>query len=358
MNATTAPGTKITNKDRFEKSILDQTKDYPAPEALLTFYQNQTAYPFLTLKSISLWHGKAKSKKTTALAIVVAAYISKLSNLNPIRFEQRIPGKVLFFDTEQGQSYAARTMKLILSLAYKATSDQLIYCDLREFTPDERVGIISAAMTSTLGVKLVIIDGIVDLMNDFMDAAQGHTTVLNLLRLSSEFNVHIAGILHQNKGDNNARAHVGSIMTQKSELEISVESDTRDRTVSVVKCERSRGMAFEDFYIRWERDNLPQILQNGEMAQSGPKTKIKPHELKEYEIQPLLNEMFKSGPSQRHSDLLTNTILGVSKLYESIGQNSAREFIQHFLNEGFIKTTGTPGTKTCFYSIRNEAAPF
>lgn len=245
----------------FQQSILDQSKEYPSPVAVINLFQRDEYLPFLTLKSFSLWQGKQKSKKTTVLAIAIAAFISQYISDEGTHFAGALDGIVLFFDTEQGESYAARTMKLILKLAGLQTSSRLIYCDLREFSPTERIKIIEAAIDNTPNVRLVVVDGLVDLLNDFMDASEGHLTITEMLKLSSKYNIHVAGVLHQNKNDKNARAHIGSIASQKCELEVSTEVDTKDRAQSIVSCMNSRGMPFEPFAIRWDKGSLPCINQ-------------------------------------------------------------------------------------------------
>ena len=253
---------KESYHDKFLKSILDQQKDYPLPEPVINLKIFTESIVFMTLKSFSLWQGKQKSKKTVALAMVVAAFISKINSLDAIQFVGVEKGVALFFDTEQGESYAARTMKLILKMSGVTSSPNLIYCDLRELSPEERKKIIEAGIQSTANVKLVIIDGVVDLLNDFMDAGEGHITVTDLLKLSSTYNIHIAGTLHQNKNDKNARAHVGTIASQKCELEISTDVDPEDRAQSIVSCVNSRGLPFESFAIRWDKGSLPCISQD------------------------------------------------------------------------------------------------
>lgn len=275
----------------FLQSVLDQLKEYPSPVAVINLYQSGELLPFLTLKSFSLWQGKQKSKKTTVLAIAIAAFINQHNTNESTRFAGAMDGVVLFFDTEQGESYAARTMKLILKIAGLQTSPKLIYSDLREFSPTQRVKIIEAAIENTPNVKLVVVDGIVDLLNDFMDAGEGHLTITAMLKLCSKYNIHVAGVLHQNKNDKNARAHVGSIASQKCETEISTEVDTKDRAQSIVSCINSRGMPFEPFAIRWNKGSLPCINQDwNELKESnakGNKNFVKAKEVSENIFTPL-----------------------------------------------------------------------
>src|SRR5690606_32794869 len=124
--------------------------------------------------------------------------------------------------------------------------------DLREHSPSQRLEIIKAGIEVTPNVKWVVIDGIVDIMNDFMSAEEGHFVVTDLLKLCSQYDIHVTGVLHQNKGaqSKDARAHVGSISSQKCEIEIMVEKNQDDHSISIVSAKESRGLPFEDFAIR------------------------------------------------------------------------------------------------------------
>ncbi|MFC4213470.1 hypothetical protein ACFOWA_19915 [Pedobacter lithocola] len=269
--AAEAPEQEFDALAAFGKSILDQKRDYPLPQPLMHFVQNGKIFPHRTKKSFSLQQGKQKSKKTTELAMEVAAYINNypVNEGETIYFECVEPGVVLFFDNEQGESYAARTMKLILALANLKESDRLIYCDLREFRPKERKKVIAAGVKSTPNVKWVIVDGIVDVMDDFMSAEEGHLVITDLLKLSSQHDIHVTGVLHQNKGaSKEARAHVGSIAGQKCEMEIMVERDTENKNLSVVSAKETRGLPFEDFAIIWEEGALPRIVQDWSASNS------------------------------------------------------------------------------------------
>lgn len=337
--------------DLFIKSILDQDKYYPPPTPLIYLVQNNERYPLRTKKSFSLQQGKQKSKKTTELAIEVAAYISSVPSDDAIRFESAEPGTVLFFDNEQGECYGARTMKLILELAGLKTSQFLKYCDLRIHSPSDRFEIIKAGIAETLNVKWVIIDGIVDVMNDFMSAEEGQIVISDLLRLSSIFDIHVTGVLHQNKGAaKDARAHVGSISSQKCEIEIMVERDSEDRAQSIVSCKESRGLPFNDFAIRWDTGELPKIVQNwspsAKPAERKPKILLCTEIAKETHVQ-ILEKAYATQSEKKYSELVSSLQNQINSWYScSISDAKVRTYAQYYLDEGLLVKVGkTPHTK-------------
>jgi hypothetical protein len=327
--------------DKFRKSIMDQQRDYPLPVPVISIVQNDETIPFLTLKSFSLWQGKQKSKKTTVLALAVAAFIRETAFVpGSVGFSTNMGGTVLFFDNEQGESYAARTMKLILKLAGVDNSPRLVYCDLREFPPGERKKVIAAGIECTPDVKLVVIDGLVDLLDDFMDAGEGHLTTTEILKLCSIHNIHIAGVLHQNKNDKNARAHIGTISSQKCEIEVSTEVDNEDRSQSIVSCVNSRGVPFDPFAIRWDKGSLPCIVQEWNASKaSAAKSNRKFEAAKD-----IVQSVFKPLSALSRTDA-EKGIMKAAKVSES----TASRYVNNFLEWGLIDK-GSDGN----YRINNK----
>lgn len=327
---------------KFRDSILDQQKDYPLPIPVINLHQNGETIPFLTLKSFSLWQGKQKSKKTVTLAVMVAAYISHIIEISGTYFSCGEAGRVIWFDNEQGESYAARTMKLILKIACISESENLIYCDLREFQPNERMKIIQAGIEGTPNVRLVIVDGLVDLLNDFMDASEGHLTTTEILKLCSLYNVHVAGVLHQNKNDKNARAHVGTISSQKCEMEIQTEVDANDKSQSIVSCINSRGLPFEPLAIRWDKGSLPCIVQEwSELKASDVKANKNYENAKE-----ITKAVFKPLAAISHSEAISR-IMNITLKSES----TAKRLLNDLQGWELIKK-GVDGN----YRINNEGS--
>lgn len=312
----------------FKQSILDQEKEYPLPVPVISINQNDNAIPFLTLKSFSLWQGKQKSKKTTALALAVASFIKYQHHPADGLFKGMTEGSVLFFDNEQGESYAARTMQLILKLADVKSSPKLIYCDLREFSPADRIKIIRAGVENTPDTKLVVIDGLVDLLTDFMDAGEGHATTTEILRLCSQYDIHVAGVLHQNKNDKNARAHIGTIASQKCEVEISTEVDPDDRNQSFVVCVNSRGLPFEQFAIRWDKGSLPCINEEWKATSSSEVKNVKNYN----HAKEMVEAIFTRTKSLTHTEAIKEIMNATMK-----SESAAKRYLKDYLGWEFVE---------------------
>lgn len=220
--------------------ILDYTKDVKAPETVLQIGEK----PTFTRGNISCISGKAKSRKSFLIALFAGDLIKESC-------------KVLLIDTEQGTYHITKSAQRILQLADISLfekSNNLIVLTLREKDTNARRELTEQAI-KYYTPDIVFIDGIRDLIYSINDEHEA-TEIINLLmRLSSEQNIHICSVLHENKGDNNTRGHIGTELMNKSETIISV---TKDGDLSKVEPKYCRNIDFETFYFRINENSLPE----------------------------------------------------------------------------------------------------
>jgi hypothetical protein len=220
--------------------ILDYTKDVKAPETVLQIGEK----PTFTRGNISCISGKAKSRKSFLIALLAGDLIKESC-------------KVLLIDTEQGTYHITKSAQRILQLADISLfekSNNLIVLTLREKGTNARRELTEQAI-KYYTPDIVFIDGIRDLIYSINDEHEA-TEIINLLmRLSSEQNIHICSVLHENKGDNNTRGHIGTELMNKSETIISV---TKDGDLSKVEPKYCRNIDFETFYFRINENSLPE----------------------------------------------------------------------------------------------------
>lgn len=212
-----------------------------------------------TLGNFSAIIGKAKSKKTFLLSAISASIISK--KLMWDKFQGGLePEKemVLYFDTEQGDWDSWNVVRRIVLMAGK--SDKFRAYNLRRFTPKERCEIIGFALEMYGNESgFVVIDGIADLATAINDEEEATRVVSLLMKWSKDYQCHIATVIHQNKADNYATGHLGSSITKKCEIIISVTKDEQNYNESTVKCEMSRGVDFKPFTLRINSEGIPEI---------------------------------------------------------------------------------------------------
>ena len=148
--------------------------------------------------------------------------------------------------------------------------EDLEFLVLRKYTPEERIAIVREAIYRTENVGLVIIDGIRDMVYDINSSGESTRIISLLMTWTGERNIHIHTILHQNKGDENARGHIGTELSNKAETVLQVEKDSKNPDISTVKTAHIRAVDFEPFAFRINEEALPELLDGYQFKEKEP----------------------------------------------------------------------------------------
>lgn len=251
------------NKDdvarKWHESRISMTEEYDTGVVVIKV----DGIPIGTFGNFSTSIGKAKSKKTFNVSTMTAA---ALSGEKVLAYEVNLPdgkNKILYVDTEQSKAHCKKTLARILALANLpegSDNDRLEFLSLRKYTPKERIEIIECALATTEGIGLVIIDGVRDLLFDINAPLEATQITSILMRLTDEYQINIHTILHQNKGDENARDHIGTDINNKAETVIQVEKDKSDENISKVSAVLTRAQTFATFAFRINDHILPELV--------------------------------------------------------------------------------------------------
>lgn len=245
----------------WKDSLLSLTSNYEeAPEVLKI---GDTVIG--TLGNFSASIGKAKSKKTFNVSAIVAAALSGKEMLRYRADFAQDKENILYIDTEQSPYHCIKVMKRIYALAGLSTDqdcERLQFLTLRKFNPEERIAIVETAIYQTERLGLVVIDGIRDLVYDINSPSESTRIISKLMQWTDERQIHLHTILHQNKGDENARGHIGTELNNKAETVIQVEVSKDDKNISMVDAVHIRAMDFSPFAFRINDDALPELVEN------------------------------------------------------------------------------------------------
>ena len=199
--------------------------------------------------NISAVVGEAKSKKTFLCTAMVG---SLLDNKQRQQFGiQPNRCKVLWVDTEQSPAHIQKLLfriNILGGLPHNTPDPTIYMAALREATPSDRMNIVINGITAH-NPKLVVIDGISDLMNNTNCLEESEALVAKLLALSSIHNCHIMCVLHTNPNSDKARGHLGSTLMRKAESVIYVY---KTGEISMVKPQYCRNEPFEPFAFKIE----------------------------------------------------------------------------------------------------------
>ena len=218
-----------------------------------------------TLGNFSASIGKAKSKKTFNVSAIVAA---ALKNDTVLRYAAELPEtkrKVLYVDTEQSPYHCLNVMERIMRMAGlpdDRNNENFEFLALRKYTPEQRIKIVEQAIYHTQNLGLVIIDGIRDMVYDINSPSESTRIISKLMQWTDERQIHIHTILHQNKGDENARGHIGTELNNKAETVLLVEKDKNNGDISKVSAMHIRAMDFEPFAFHINERALPELMED------------------------------------------------------------------------------------------------
>ena len=324
----------------WQASLIHVTDEFSLPPIVL-----QAGEAIIgTLGNFSVSTGKAKAKKTFNVSAIVAA---ALVNGQVLEYKASFPESkrtILYFDTEQSPYHCQLVMQRILRLAglpIDREPEHLKFSHLRAIAdPNERREIIRYAIYHTPNVGLVVIDGIRDLMLDINNSTEATKLVGDLMQWTSEQNIHIQTVLHLNKGDDNARGHIGTELNNKAEtvLQITKDNTLPDRSIVGPAIIRSKPFNKFAFRLKEMEDEIcvPEIDTSYKHADCKPHC-YSYHELSDTEHRKALTQVFSLREVLPYGEL----IVALKKVYaevagQSYGQTKLKGLLQFLLNKGIL----------------------
>ena len=320
--------TTIANEESMESrleqilndALIKATDTYSVPPQII-WVDNST---IATLGNFSASTGKAKAKKTFNVSALVAA---SLSNGTVLNYRACLPeGKrrILYVDTEQSRYHCHNVLARILKLAGLPTdmdNQNLDFIGLREYTPAIRMEVIDYALAHNHGYGLVIIDGIRDLLLDINNAGESVEVINKMMEWSSKYDLHIHCVLHQNKGDNNVRGHIGTEMSNKAETVLVISKSNENPGISEVHALHIREKEFKPFAFTINETGLP-VIAEGHSFGEPPKPKARTGftELSIEQHREALSAAFGEKPIRGFDNLLQSLMVS----YEAIGFKRGR----------------------------------
>ncbi len=244
--------------------------------------------------------------------------------------------KVLWIDTEQGIPECVRTIRFISKLVYgdeKKHPKNLHFISLRKFNYSQRIEIIDFAINSISNLEFVVIDGIRDLVSSINDEREATLISDKLLKWTQEKNIHILTILHQNKGDSNARGHLGTELMNKAETVAKlVRDENNGERITIVEPEFTRHKDFESFsYSIDENSNLIKN-QKTEYQPQNPKV----HELTIHQIEEIITSTFSNSSTLPYGKLWQGLKSSLKTIEIQFGDNKCKELVTYFQNKNYL----------------------
>lgn len=315
----------------FRKSFLiDVLEEIPPPQTAwgLRGIKDEAVAILGTLGNFSLIIGKAKAKKSFFINIAIACALINEYVLN--RFIGGLPAnqnQVYYFDTEQSKYHVQLAVRRICRQLNVSVPHNLFTYHLRSLTPSQRLLLIEEEIYSNDKIGIVVVDGIKDLITSINDESEATMIASKLLKWTEERNIHIITVLHQNKGDNNARGHIGTELINKAETVLSITKEESNPEVSTMIAEMCRNREPEPFSFEIDPDGLP-IESVGFEPNARKEKSFNINQIEDYKLYQLLTESFSKEAEINYSELVRKVKIAYSnQMSGSIGDNKAKDII-------------------------------
>lgn len=325
----------LTPAEKLETARIRITDNYEMPPRAISIISNGQSLPFGSLGDFSLITGKAKSKKTFVVSMILAA--GEAGGALQGKFKSELPPdkrRILWFDTEQSSYHVWKVLKRLAALAKVEVPTNIDVFGLRGFSPKERTEMIQWALIDgnpEMDIGLVIIDGVRDLINDINSPEDATRIATNLLKWTAETGCHIVTVLHQNKGDTNARGHVGTELVNKAETIISVTRDETNKAVSIVSPEDCRDKDFEPFAFSVNDAGLPEILEEYALKGAGEKKRaFDPYGVPPETHHSVLMAVFKENEPLRYRELQSRLKVEFGAYSQYVSDKAAQDLITYY----------------------------
>lgn len=240
----------------FVKSTkFDIRKPIKEEDAILTSKIDGKVYKLAGRGMIGSIVGEQKSGKSLITSCFTA---SGLSGKDVLTFNLDLQGgNGIFFDTEQPEFFFSKTQQRIHKMAklYDNSDNYEAYM-LRRLNVKERVQVINELLQGRKDLTYIVIDGIVDLCEDFNSERHSKETIEHLMRWSDETGALIITVLHLTKSQGFMRGHLGTELQNKHDFSLQVTQD-KEQGIYAVKPRDSRFAPFPGFEFFRDENGYP-----------------------------------------------------------------------------------------------------
>jgi hypothetical protein len=239
---------RATNDDRMAAIFATRFSILNVPPVIEynLFLRNVSDGSRMEIASFGDWVtvvGAAKSRKSAITNSIVGCLLSD-GMQEVLNFSGEVKNRnIVLLDTEQNSPDYYKSQKQIYTQAaieQGIDPDNFYSFCLTDCRMDERLEFISYVMEKVGNVGLLVIDGIVDVCEDYNDQKGVRKLIDHLKVLTSKHNTLMMPVLHNARSTGSARGHLGTELINKSKAVIKVTKD-KDSKESTVEFEYLRG---------------------------------------------------------------------------------------------------------------------
>jgi len=168
--------------------------------------------------------------------------------------------KIGYFDTESNQTDFYNNLKRIKYMAKIKTFPVNFNAYNTRIDSTETNKILIEAYILVHQPKIVFIDGLLDLLNNYNDEKESRELIVWLKKITSEYNILIIGVVHTGKKDNHTLGHFGSMVDRYAQSVLEVIKD-KENNIFTLKSKYLRSANdFNDINIMYD-ENINKYMQ-------------------------------------------------------------------------------------------------
>lgn len=269
-------GNEKDNNDKisqiYRDAILRPDDEVEDPEFVFGIDDTKNGQVGIASKgNISMLKGAKKSRKTFATSAIAACVTGSVQQIKFLPYDGK--KKLLYVDTEQSKTDCQKVNRRILEmtgLKVEEFNERFTFLFLRPYNGRTRKDVIEWAITQNgKNIDLVVIDGVRDLITDVNDSEESNQIVSDLMAWSTNYDLHILNILHENKSNQNARGHLGTELQNKCETVIRISKDEKVEDISIIEGQDTRGLGFDPIAFEINGDGIPVASEDYEIVEKG-----------------------------------------------------------------------------------------
>jgi len=264
----------------------------------LLYYKGVGMFPRGDIQALM---GERKSGKTTVARIFIVAMLT--GRYLGFTTKDGAGKRIMIADTEQAPGNVERNTRRIHRAAgispYRNNPDLLVL-QLRPYGRKERLQIVCDEV-ARFRPDFVLLDGIVDVCQDFNDAKESGKAITQLLKLSADYDCAVLCVMHFNKDGETARGHLGAELQNKSSETYVVERKDSRAEVTAKYC---RNDEIPPFAFEVETDGDSEQIMFMDCSQQSRQDREKT------ELLNLMRQVFDNGEPMRSTDII-NAVMDI-----------------------------------------------
>lgn len=251
--------------EEVHRNRFDIRKPVPKrPEYLLSISNNGDESGVALAGSIVVFSGMSKTRKSTGMAMFVAATLNMNGVYNNIVSKIR-QGTVLWFDTEQTEIEFHYFQRMIYRMAGGDTLNpdiKYLAFNIRRYSEEQRFAIVNGFIKHYQNLALVVIDGIADLTPSVNDMTETKRLVTRMSWWCDTYKIPLFTTIHTNKDGKEATGSLGGFLDKKCSYHIRMSKDDYNAPTKVTPKHSRGGEGFKPFEFEHNGEGIPVTLRD------------------------------------------------------------------------------------------------